>query len=886
MSLWDRLLRSRRVTREVRDELRAHLDERVDDLVDAGVPEADAYRRARIELGNAARAIEDSRGVWASRVLDQLGRDLRWTWRGVRARRGRAVLSVALLAIALAANTIVFAIADSLVFDRVPYPNAKRLVTIQEVGQGGRRHSLLSARSLEEWRRQTDVFAGVEGFFTGTTFIVGPAAAEHVDMASVTPGLMDVLGVRPKWGRALTSDDAAQLDVQSVLVSADLARRYFASPEHAVGQALETAARPLRIVGVMPPGFVFPSGRYEIWRAVDPRGPLARTFGYSMSSVALVQPGWSRARLDEAVAARGVAVAAAIGDHRQLVRHVDDLDIVQASAATARTFGVLLGAAMCLLLVAAVNVLGFELTTIVGKARTFAIQSALGASRAMLVRVAAFEGLCLVVASTLVALGLIGLGLTALDVLLPAWLRQSSANPIDFDTRTFACMAIAAAAVSTLVSLPAALYTSRRDLAAPLKLDVRTATSGQAGAVVRRLVTMAQVAIAVALVIVGSLYARTYAHLIAIGKGFDSTNLASLSASLPPSGVSALEVAQLVKERLGTLPAVLGTTVGPPPPSSGNSPFADVTIRADGRDDGTPIAIGATPIEPEYFNVLRVPLRAGRWFGPGEPEGNVLVSESFARRYWPHGEAVGHVFQAMRGAKPISSNVPSYRVVGVFGDYRIADRAWPSASDATFHVFTPRQPPSPRPPLPAGDVDSGGFFQFFEVVVRLDSRASAASVLAAARSVLPRVSMDLDFVDDAYADRHAETLLAMRVVGLFGIGAFLMAMAGLYGVMAFLVAGRTREIGIRMALGADRARIGRFVMGSSLRLVVAGAAIGIAAAILVSRAIASQLFGVTPTDPATYVTVAIVTVVTAALATWQPARRAARVDPVQTLRAE
>jgi ABC-type antimicrobial peptide transport system permease subunit len=133
---------------------------------------------------------------------------------------------------------------------------------------------------------------------------------------------------------------------------------------------------------------------------------------------------------------------------------------------------------------------------------------------------------------------------------------------------------------------------------------------------------------------------------------------------------------------------------------------------------------------------------------------------------------------------------------------------------------------------------------------------------------------------------HAETLLAMRVVGLFGIGAFVMAMAGLYGVMAFLVAGRTREIGIRMALGADRARIGRFVMGSSLRLVVAGAAIGIAAAVLVLRAIASQLFGVTPTDPATYVTVAVATIVTASLATWQPARRAARVDPVQTLRAE
>jgi len=172
------------------------------------------------------------------------------------------------------------------------------------------------------------------------------------------------------------------------------------------------------------------------------------------------------------------------------------------------------------------------------------------------------------------------------------------------------------------------------------------------------------------------------------------------------------------------------------------------------------------------------------------------------------------------------------------------------------------------------------------VLVRLRSHDDAAVVLAAARAVDPRVMASFDFVDDIYADQQRPTLLITRIVGLFGVGAFLIAMAGVYGVMSFLVSGRTREIGIRMALGADRRRIGRSVMGSALRLVLIGAALGLAGAVAISRLIASQLFNVSPMDPATYVTVAVTTIATALLATWQPMRRAARVDPVKTLRAE
>lgn len=887
MSRWDRLLRSRRVTGEVRDEIRAHLDERVDDLVDAGVPEAEAYRRARLELGNAARAIEDSRGVWASRLVDQLARDLHGTWRGLRARRGRALLSIALLAIALAANTIVFAVADSLVFDRVPYPNAGRLVTIAHVTQYGS-DPFLSASMLDAWRAQKDLFESVESYVGGWTFLLGGDHAEQLDMASITPGLLDTLGVHPRWGRSLTVDDAKPTDEQVVLIGEALARRRFGTPDRALGQRVETSAQPFRIVGVMPANFAFPTGRIEIWRALEPAGPLVRGYGGASHSIALARRELTADVLREQVAQRGAAVDAAAGYSKTRGTVAEDLEESRSVETQRRLLVILLGASSCLLLTAGLNVLGLELTRLIERTRTLAIQSALGAGRHVLIRVAVWESIALAGVSAALAWALAVAGISILQRILPEWLRRASANPIDLDVRAFVMMAIVATASWVIGFLPAVRHVSRTSLTDALKQDSRIAASSKAATNVRRAVTVAQIGLASALTIVGALYIHTYARLLGLDKGFDSSNLVSISAALPgrfyPSDVAVADLEGRLISRLRGMSPVMAVTTGPAPPSSGNSPSGDVTIGVDGQPPaGSPINFAVTRVPPEYLHVLRVPLRAGRWFAGDEPLTSIMIGESFARRYWPNGDAIGHTFREYSGTR--SAGRPEYRIVGVFGDYRTSPRDLPSTTDRTFFAFTPPRPPAP-PDKTFATFDTGGFYRGFGLVIRLNSRVSATAVLAAARAVDRRLSMDLDFVDDLYAQQHAETLLATRVVGLFGIGAFVMAMAGLYGVMAFLVAGRTREIGIRMALGADRARIGRFVMGSSLRLVFAGAALGIVAASLVSRAIASQLFGVTPTDPATYVTVAIVTIATASLATWQPARRAARVDPVQTLRAE
>ena len=211
-------------------------------------------------------------------------REIRWAWRNITARRWRAALTIGLLALALAATTIVFSAADSLVFRRVAYPAADRLITFDtrdaETGRPG--GGFASAAVLDEWRKQTDLFSGVHGHLYKTIFLVGSGEPELVPAADVTVGLIDMLGVRPRWGRTFSADDTQQTDVHTVLIAEAIARQRFGDPARAVGQRIETTAEPLQVVGVMPASFRFPDGTQRIWRVFDPRGPLAQNMGISL----------------------------------------------------------------------------------------------------------------------------------------------------------------------------------------------------------------------------------------------------------------------------------------------------------------------------------------------------------------------------------------------------------------------------------------------------------------------------------------------------------------------------------------------------------------------------------------------------------------------------
>jgi hypothetical protein len=303
------------------------------------------------------------------------------------------------------------------------------------------------------------------------------------------------------------------------------------------------------------------------------------------------------------------------------------------------------------------------------------------------------------------------------------------------------------------------------------------------------------------------------------------------------------------------------------------------------------VSMGLSTVDASYFRVIGLDVISGRSFTADDPRTAVVIPQSMARRFWPtERDAIGRSFR-LSTKFSLFQDQPSLDVVGVVADIQ-SDPRRPSTSQSYF-FYGQRQPPPPPPPsLPVPGapvrrvVDTGGSWRFLALTARVDDPSRADAVLAAARSVDSRLRVTVEPGCEKYAVQFADVLLSTRVVSAFGLLAFAVAIVGVYGVLSFLVAGRTREIGIRMALGADRRDIRRLVQRSSLTMIGTGMAIGFAAALAVSHWLSSQLYGVTATDPATYFTVAAVIFVTALIATWRPAARASRVDPAITLRSE
>jgi len=502
--------------------------------------------------------------------------EFRWALRNLRARGWRAPLAAALLAVALAANSLVFSTADSLVFHRVPYRDAGGLVEIQQrdprTGRPG--GSFVSAALLDEWRKQTDLFTSVQGSLTKVIFLSGSGEPELVPAADVTVGLFELLGAGPRWGRSFVDGDDRQTDVHVVVIAESLARGRFGDPARAVGQKLETTAVPLMVVGVMPAELRYPDGTQRIWRALDPRGPLTRGFA-GVASIARIVPGRTIDAVAPLVEQRSAAAGIAAGARAGYMATAAPLRIAATVAEQRRMLLVLVGAALCLLLIACANVASLELANAVGRARTYAIQLAIGASRASLARTALAEGACLVGAAVGAACVL---AYAAADVLVryvtPA--LRTGANPIDVDERALLFMTALGAITWMASTLPVVVFTWRASLLSVLKLEGPSVAASQSGTFVRRALTVAQVALAVLLLVGSVLYVRSYLALLRLDKGFDSTGVASIALIIPPQlfGTSAERqvLTETILDRVRARPGVIAAFEGSPPPNTGDSP--------------------------------------------------------------------------------------------------------------------------------------------------------------------------------------------------------------------------------------------------------------------------------------------------------------------------
>jgi predicted permease len=868
---------------------------------------AGPVRAGLLWMKESAGMVRFSAREWLARARARLGwpyhrrpggrfaNELRWAWRSVRARGWRAAMIVGLLAVALAANTLVFSAADSLVFRRLPFQGAARLVTFWSAGPASKFKQPWSATAaqFDLLRERTDLFAGVHGYRWGSyTFIMDASSASQEATTFITPGLVEMLGWHPAWGRTLTEVDALDRHTRATLVSESLARERFGDPALAVGRRLETSDDPLMIVGVMPGGFQFPDGRDRVWRPLDyrsmtalPISPIARLArGVSADAVVVGLTGLSRSAAE--------AHSLKPGDHLE----AGALANAEARASERQLLIILMGAALCLLVIACANVASLELAGALARARTYAVHMALGATRATLVRSAVMEGAWLVGGAMAIAALLAWWGLGLLIDWLPDTLRTLSANPVDLDVRALCFMGAIAVATWLAASLPVAVVSSRRDVLDVLKIEGRTAAASRGGTHVRRLLTVIEMALAVLLLVGAALYVRSYVALLRLDKGFDSERVAEIDLTLPSATYSApgstTALSDQVKARLAARPDVKAFTFIYSNPFDMQSSTTGRLELEDGRVIEEAVYLFPRTVDSGFFDTVRLPLEHGRLFTAGEPTENVIVTDVLAGRLWPGENPIDRRFRT----KP---DAPWLTVVGVVKHIRYASETPFARVTRTYEIYSAVQPPLPRPvttapavgaatsPAPAPNAPrSGPIYRFLTFAVRLDDRARIADVMGAVRGIDSRFRIRVEWINEAYANEFRDHLLAARIVGGFGVLSFLVATAGIYAVMAFLVAGRTREIGVRMALGAGRRDIARLVLGSGLRLVVTGAAIGLAAAVVASHWIRSQLFGVSPVDPITYALVTVVVVGTALMATWYPARTASRVDPSVTLRAE
>ena len=883
-----------RIQADVDEELRFELDMRTEELVAQGVPEAEARRRAVGEFGDLERtrrycAALDREGQRTERRtawLAELRQDARLAWRSLRRTPGFALVVLLTLALGIGANTAVFSVVRRVLLDRLPYHEPDRLValygTTTAEADGRGRLALTDVMALAERRTLADV--APFGLHAGYTF-VGSDAAESWQGTSVGPTFFSLLGARPLLGRTIDERDAAAGAERVVVLGHALWRRAFGGDPAVVGRTVRLTDQPYTVIGVMPPDFVSPTFESELWVPLEvarmlqyPSAPRARAYG----AVARLAPGTTlpQLRADLAMLAAAAAERRPAGDETGPANAVPLRDAMVGQVRPALL--VVMGAAALVLLIACVNVAGLYLARATARRGELAVRAALGAGRGRLVRQLLTESLLLGLAG-----GALGIAVAVLgrDLLVAAAGERLLATDVTvpFDGRVLAFALLASLACGVVAGLVPALAGTRFDLQRSLKPVGRGAVGGCGLARTGRLLVGAQVALAIALLIGAGLLGRTLVALDRIGTGYDtSASLLTFRVNLGREWWSRdrAEVASFwatLTEWVGTQPGVRSVGYVSVSPWNGGQTLPFVV-------EGRPAAPGGNgeygyaAISDGYLEALGIPLRRGRAFTPADRDGAprvALVSESMARRLWPGRSPLGvRIREAASGTDSLDVP-PWYEVVGVVGDVR--ESALAESQETVY--------------LPARQRRTPGA----ELVVRT---ACTSGRGCDATALLPAIRRQLRTLDPSLPLIHPRTMRTVAQAGLvtqrlpmlfttaFALLALLLAALGVYGVTSYAVTSRTREFGIRSALGARRASVLGLVLRQGLATALAGVAAGLLLAAAATRVLASLLVGVTPHDPWTFVAAPLGLLLVCALASLLPARRATRVPPQEALRAD
>ena len=863
---------------DVRREIELHLDLRAREFEAQGMTR-EAARQAALEAFGDRRAIEaEVRSLRGTTVrvrerrewIRELMQDIRVALRGLRRAPGFTAVAVLTLALGIGANSAIFSVLRSVLLRPLPYPNPAELIQVwsDHRARGRPEPEWLTPPDFIDWRDGNRTFAGMAAYQGWGPDLTGSGEPEALGGISVSGNYFSVLGISPALGRLLTmADDDAGAEPVVVLSDAVWRRRFGADPA-ILGKQLQLNGEPWTVVGVLPPAFRPPLGvSPELFRAL--RRPATSGCGrgcYVLRVIGRLKPG---ATIHQASSDLGGIAERLAREYPETNERVGVWLVPLHEQITGRTREPLLalGAAVgFVLLIACANLANLLLVRGAGRARELGVRSALGAGRGRLIRQLLTESTILAVIGGGLGLLLGIAGSTVLASLVPESVR--SIQGIQVDGVVVAFTAGLTMLSGLLFGLLPALRAARPGLMGALKSGTREAGGGGR---LRSGLVVAELALAVVLLVGAGLLLRSFLLMQRVDLGYRADGVAFVGIGLPraryPDGRSLVTVEDLLG-RLRASPAIRSVEVTDLPPlSSGDQDITAIPVGEPRRSD-QPEASWYRSITPGYLAQMQMRLVAGRSFTPEDRAGSVevgIINEEAARRFWPGKDPIGRVL-----AQGEDSTAARVTIVGVVASARHDGPNQPYKVE----LFVPfAQSPSRGPNFiiePARDLESamGAFRQALREVDPLVPVAGAQRI------------------EDLLGDALALPRLYAMLIGIFATTALLLAVLGVYGVMAYAVAQRQREIGVRLALGAAPSGIRRMVLGQGGRLALMGTGLGLVAALGAGKLIGSLLFGVSPVDAVTFVAVPVVLGGMAILASWLPARRAMRVDPLVAIREE
>jgi putative ABC transport system permease protein len=802
-------------------------------------------------------------------MLNNTLSDLRYGMRLLRKSPGFAAIAICALALGIGANTAIFSTVDAVLLRDLPYKDADRLVMLwQEATFVGFPRATPTPGDYSDWKRQNRVFEGMGAMRFTTSSLTLDGSPEQVLGQAVTPDFFSVLGVQPVIGRVFSVDEDRS-GAQVMVISYGLWQRRYQGDPAIVGRTIPMNGAKFTVTGVMPRGFVFQADQTDYWVPANlTPAQLANRAAHYLNVVARLKPGATIARAREDVH----AIVRRLQDQGLFDKRSDVLVIPLREdllGNTRQALFVLLAAAGCVLLIACANLANLLLARSMGRRREMAVRTALGAGRARLVRQMVTESVLLSLAGGVIGLCVAFASMKLLARLVPSNMPATAAPLID--ARLLGFTLLLSIATGLIFSIVPAMQTAKASLNEALKQGGRG--SSGAGRRMRDALAVLEVASALVLLVGAGLLLRTLANLRGIDIGFRADHLLTMRTvpARTMTHTDRMNYYDRVIAGVRALPGVENAAFVSDLPfqQSGNSQAFQIEGRSTQENGPVQLALYRVGTN-NYLKTLGVRAIGGRLIEESDGANAapvIVITETFARRLWMGESPLGHRL------KIGGPDTPWHTIIGVVAD--VHERGYEPAMMPGMYlpaVQTPNAQSDPRELLVRTKGDPAGMA---EAVRRIIWSVNPQQPVARVRT------MD-DLIDLDVADRKQQTIL----LGSFAALALLLAAIGLYGVLSYGVTQRSREIGLRIALGASSTNVTRMIVGQGLGLTGAGLAVGCAASLLTTRAMSKLLYGVQATDPATFAAVAAVLAGIATIACWIPARRASRLDPMVALRDE